>query len=94
MAERMMLFCAWNMAGLVEAAQILHSGHWNCTKQCLEDLVQLYRRDNGYCCACKQQMSAIAGEEESLTCLCRTDATPPSTSSNKMFPALCAFRLA
>lgn len=39
-------------------------------------------------------MNAIAEEEKSLTCSCRTDATLPSTSSSKMFPALCAFRLA
>lgn len=37
---------------------------------------------------------AIAGQEKSLTCLCRTDATFPSASSSKMFPALCAFRVA
>lgn len=39
-------------------------------------------------------MSAVAGEEAPLTCLCRTDATLPSTSFSKMFPALCDFRLA
>lgn len=56
--------------------------------------IMLYREEimGRICCMCKQQMSAIAEEEKSITCLCR-DAAFHLTFSRNMLTFLCAFRL-
>lgn len=56
--------------------------------------ITLYREEimGRICCMCKQQMSAIAEEEKSITCLCR-DAASHLIFSRNMLTFLCAFRL-